>query len=205
MEDVLDVYQRPYDLRRPVVCIDETNKQLIKEERLPCKPGSPEKVDYVYIRNGVANVFMISEPLAGKRDTVVTKTRTAVDFANILKYTADKLYAEAEKIVLVTDNLNTHSPASLYKAFSPEEARRLAERYEWHYTPVHGSWLDMAEIEIGIMSRQALSKPLPDLESFREQVRNWTIKRNAKQSKINWQFTTQDARIKLSRLYPTIL
>lgn len=191
--------------RRPVVCIDETNKQLIKEERLPCKPGSPEKVDSVYIRNGVANVFMISEPLAGKRDTVVTKTRTAVDFANILKYTADELYAEAEKIVLVTDNLNTHSPASLYKAFSPEEARRLAERYEWHYTPVHGSWLDMAEIEIGIMSRQALSKPLPDLESFREQVRNWTIKRNAKQSKINWQFTTQDARIKLSRLYPTIL
>lgn len=205
MEDVLDVYQRPYDLRRPVVCIDETNKQLIKEERLPCKPGSPEKVDSVYIRNGVANVFMISEPLAGKRDTVVTKTRTAVDFANILKYTADELYAEAEKIVLVTDNLNTHSPASLYKAFSPEEARRLAERYEWHYTPVHGSWLDMAEIEIGIMSRQALSKPLPDLESFREQIRNWTIKRNAKQSKINWQFTTQDARIKLSRLYPTIL
>ena len=205
MEDVLDVYQRPYDLRRPVVCIDETNKQLIKEERLPCKPGSPEKVDSVYIRNGVANVFMISEPLAGKRDTVVTKTRTAVDFANILKYTADELYAEAEKIVLVTDNLNTHSPASLYKAFSPEEARRLAERYEWHYTPVHGSWLDMAEIEIGIMSRQALSKPLPDLESFREQVRNWTIKRNAKQSKINWQFTTQDARIKLSRLYPTLL
>ena len=205
MEDVLDVYQRPYDLRRPVVCIDETNKQLIKEERLPCKPGSPEKVDSVYIRNGVANVFMISEPLAGKRDTVVTKTRTAVDFANILKYTADELYAEAEKIVLVTDNLNTHSPASLYKAFSPEEARRLAERYEWHYTPVHGSWLDMAEIEIGIMSRQVLSKPLPDLESFREQVRNWTIKRNAKQSKINWQFTTQDARIKLSRLYPTIL
>ena len=205
MEDVLDVYQRPYDLRRPVVCIDETNKQLIKEERLPCKPGSPEKVDYVYIRNGVANVFMISEPLAGKRDTVVTKTRTAVDFANILKYTADELYAEAEKIVLVTDNLNTHSPASLYKAFSPEEARRLAERYEGHYPPVHGSWLDMAEIEIGIMSRQALSKPLPDLESFREQVRNWTIKRNAKQSKINWQFTTQDARIKLSRLYPTIL
>ena len=205
MEDVLDVYQRPYDPRRPVVCIDETNKQLIKEERLPCKPGSPEKVDSVYIRNGVANVFMISEPLAGKRDTVVTKTRTAVDFANILKYTADELYAEAEKIVLVTDNLNTHPPASLYKAFSPEEARRLAERYEWHYTPMHGSWLDMAEIEIGIMSRQALSKPLPDLESFREQIRNWTIKRNAKQAKINWQFTTKDARIKLSKLYPTIL
>lgn len=162
-------------------------------------------MDSVYIWNGVANVFMISEPLAGKRDTVVTKTRTAVDFANILKYTADELYAEVEKIVLVTDNLNTHSPASLYKAFSPEEARRLAERYEWDYTPVHGSWLDMAEIEIGIMSRQALFKPLPDLESFKEQIRNWTIKRNTKQAKINWQFTTQDARIKLSRLYPAIL
>ena len=159
----------------------------------------------LYMSGMGENVFMISEPLVGKRDIVVTKTWTAVDFANILKYTADELYAEAEKIVLVTDNLNTHSPASLYKAFSPEETRRLAERYEWHYTPVHGSWLDMAEIEIGIMSRQALSKPLPDLESFREQVRNWTIKRNAKQSKINWQFTTQDARIKLSRLYPTIL
>lgn len=128
MEDVLDVYQRPYDPRRPIVCIDETSKQLIKEERLPCKPGSPEKVDSVYIWNGVANVFMISEPLAGKRDTVVTKTRTAVDFANIFKYTADELYAEAEKIARVIDNLNTHSPASLYKAFSSEETRRLAKR-----------------------------------------------------------------------------
>lgn len=144
MEDVLEVYQRPYDPSRPVVCIDETNKQLIKEERLPCKPGSPEKVDPVYVRNGVANVFMIAEPLAGKRETVVTRTRTAVDFADILRYTADELYDGAEKIVLVTDNLNTHSPASLYKAFPPEEARRLAERFEWHYTPVHGSWLDMA-------------------------------------------------------------
>lgn len=205
MEDILEVYQRPYDPLCPVVCIDETNKQLIKEERIPCVPSEPEKVDSVYIRNGVADVFMISEPLAGRRETVVTETRNAVDFAQILKYTSDVLYPRAEKIVLVTDNLNIHAVASLYKAFRPEEARRLAERFEWHYTPKHGSWLDMAEIEIGIMSRQALAKPLPDLESFREQVRIWTIKRNAECKKINWQFTTADARIKLARLYPTVL
>ena len=205
MEDILEVYQRPYDPLCPVVCIDETNKQLIKEERIPCVPGEPEKVDSVYIRNGVADVFMISEPLAGRRETVVTETRNAVDFAQILKYTSDVLYPRAEKIVLVTDNLNIHAVASLYKAFRPEEARRLAERFEWHYTPKHGSWLDMAEIEIGIMNRQALAKPLPDLESFKEQVRIWTIKRNGECKKINWQFTTADARIKLAGLYPTVL
>ena len=205
MEDILEVYQRPYDPLCPVVCIDETNKQLIKEERIPCVPSEPEKVDSVYIRNGVADVFMISEPLAGRRETVVTETRNAVDFAQILKYTSDVLYPRAEKIVLVTDNLNIHAVASLYKAFRPEEARRLAERFEWHYTPKHGSWLDMAEIEIGIMNRQALAKPLPDLESFKEQVRIWTIKRNGECKKINWQFTTADARIKLAGLYPTVL
>lgn len=205
MEDILEVYQRPYDPLRPVVCIDETNKQLIKEERVPCIPGGPEKVDSVYIRNGVADVFMIAEPLAGRRETVVTETRNAIDFAQILKYTSDVLYPRAEKIVLVTDNLNIHAVASLYKAFRPEEARRLAERFEWHYTPKHGSWLDMAEIEIGIMSRQALARPLPDLESFKEQIRVWTIKRNAECKKIDWQFTTADARIKLARLYPTVL
>lgn len=205
MEDVLEVYRRPYDPLRPVVCIDETNKQLIKEERVPCEPGKPEKVDSVYVRNGVADVFMISEPLAGRRETVVTETRNAVDFAQILKYTSDVLYPRTEKIVLVTDNLNIHEKASLYKAFKPEEARRLAERFEWHYTPKHGSWLDMAEIEIGVMSRQALAKPLPDMESFKEQVRIWTIKRNAEVKKINWQFTTADARIKLAKLYPTAL
>ena len=207
MEDILEVYQRSYDPLRPVVCIDETSKQLIKEERIPCEPGNPEKVDSVYVRNGVANVFMIAEPLAGRRETVVTETRNAVDFAQILKYkyTSDILYPRAEKIVLVTDNLNIHAEASLYKAFKPEEARRLAERFEWHYTPKHGSWLDMAEIEIGIMSRQALAKPLPDMESFKEQVRIWTIKRNAECKKINWQFKTTDARIKLAKLYPTVL
>ena len=148
---------------------------------------------------------MISEPLAGRRETVVTETRNAVDFARILEYVSDILYPRAEKIILVTDNLNTHTTASLYKAFPPEEARRLAERFEWRLTPKHGSWLDMAEIEIGVMSRQALAKPLPDLESFKEQVRIWTSKRNAECGKINWQFTTADARIKLAKLYPEIL
>ncbi len=168
MEDVLEVYQRPYSPLNPVVCIDETNKQLIKEHRIACEPGQPEKVDSEYVRNGVADVFMICEPLAGKRETVVTKTRTALDFVKILQYTSDALHPRAEKMVLVTDNLNTHSPASLYKAFPPEEARRLAERFEWHSTPKHGSRLDMAEIEIGVMSRQALAKPLPDLDSFKK-------------------------------------
>lgn len=205
MEDVLDVYQRSYDPLNPVVCIDETSKQLIEETRIPCEPGRPERVDYEYVRNGVANVFMICEPLAGRRDTIVTQTRKAIDFAHVLKYTSDTMYAHAEKIVLVTDNLNTHLPASLYKAFEPEEAHRLANRFEWHYTPTHGSWLDMAEIEIGIMTRQALSKPLPDLDAFRNHVAAWTAKRNLQGVKVNWQFTTSDARIKLKKLYPSIL
>ena len=205
MEDVLDVYERPYDPLNPVVCIDETNKQLIKETRIPCAPGQPEKVDYEYERNGIADVFMIFEPLAGKRDTIVTKTRTGIDFAHALQYTSDVMYPLAEKIVLVTDNLNTHTTASLYKAFVPEEAHRLANRFEWHYTPKHASWLDMAEIEIGIMCRQALAKPLPDFESFENQVRAWTLRRNIQCGKVNWQFTTADARIKLKRLYPVSL
>ena len=202
MEDVLDVYQRAYDPLVPVVCIDETSRQLIKETCIPCVPGQAEKADYEYLSNGVADVFMISELLAGRRETVVTETRTAVDFAQVLKYTSDVLYPRAEKITLVTDNLNTHSTSSLYKAFPPEEAHRLAKRFEWHYTPKHGSWLDMAEIEIGIMGCQALKKPIPDLESFKNQVRAWTVKRNCECKKINWQFKTQDARIKLSKLYP---
>lgn len=205
MEDVLSVYERPYDPLTPVVCIDETNKQLIKETRIPCEPGHPERVDSVYERNGVLDVFMIFEPLAGKRETVVTETRTASDFAGVLKYTSDILYPSTEKIVLVTDNLNTHSPAALYKTFTPEEARRLTERFEWHYTPKHGSWLDMAEIEIGVMNRQALGKPLPDKDSFIRQVHAWTINRNTLAAKVNWHFTTKDARIKLAKLYPSIV
>ena len=199
MEDILELYQRLYDPIVPVICIDETNKQLIQQTRIPCESGRPEKVDYEYIRNGIC------EPLAGRRQTVVTESRTAIDFAEILRYVSDQLYSGAEKIVLVTDNLNIHAPASLYKAFPPQEARRLAQRFEWHYTPKHGSWLDMAEIEIGIMSRQALSKPLPDLDSFKQQIRAWTSKRNSQSVKVNWQFTTHDARIKLARLYPTIV
>ena len=202
---MLDVYQRPYDPLLPVVCIDETNKQMIKETRIPCVPGQPEKVDCVYERNGVADVFMIFEPLAGKRQTIVSETRTSVDYAEVLKYTSDVMYPYAEKIILVNDNLNTHTPASLYKAFPPEDAHRLANRFEWHYTPKHASWLDMAELEIGIMSRQALAKPLPDMDSFKNQIKAWTLRRNMECSKVNWQFTASDARIKLKRLYPTIL
>ena len=205
MEDVLDVYQRPYDRLNPVVCIDETNKQLVIETRIPAEPGQPEKVDYEYERNGVANVFMISEPLAGRRETLINETRNAIDFANVLKYTSDVMHPHAEKITLLTDNLNIHEIASLYKAFPPEEAHRLANRFEWHYTPKHGSWLNMAEIEMGVMCRQALSKPLPDMESFKAQVKTWASLRNLECSKINWQFTTADARIKLKRLYPAIL
>ena len=205
MEDVLEVYQRPFDALRPVVCIDEMNRQLVEETRIPCKAGQPEKADSEYVRKGVLDVFMIAEPLAGKRDTVITEKRTSIDFANILKHTSDVLYPQAEKIVLVTDNLNTHTTASLYKAFAPAEARRLAERFEWHYTPKHGSWLDMAEIELSILSRQALVKPKPDAETFSQAVRSWTARRNAECRKIHWQFTTADARIKLAKLYPSIV
>jgi len=205
MEDVLDVYARPYDPLLPVVCIDETNKQMIVETRIPAEPGQPERVDYEYERNGVANVFMISEPLAGKRETIVNETRTAVDFAQVLKHTSDVMYPHAEKIVLVTDNLNTHCISSLYKAFAPEEAHRLANRFEWHFTPKHASWLNMAEIEIGVMCRQSLKKPMADMDAFKAQVHEWTFRRNTECGTINWQFTTADARVKLKRLYPRIL
>jgi hypothetical protein len=193
MEDVLEIYQRPYDPLNPVICLDETNKQLIEEIRIPCSPGNPEKVDSEYIRHGVADVFVASEPLAGLRYTTVTTTRTAVDFACVLKDLCDNKYANAEKITLITDNLNIHNISSLYKAFEPSEARRLASRLDWHYTPAHRSWLDMAEIEIGVMCRQALAKPFPDLESLRNAVSAWTKQRNLERHTINWQFTTSDA------------
>jgi len=204
MEDILDVYQRPYDPLMPVVCLDETNKQLIKETRISEENGKGELVDYEYERNGVADVFMIFEPLAGKRETIVTGTRTSVDFAHVLKFISDEMYPQAEKIVLVEDNLNIHCAGSLYKAFPPEEARRLANRFEWHFTPKHASWLNMAEIEIGVMCRQALVKPFPDIESFRQQVKAWNFHRNIDCTTVNWRFTTKDARIKLKRLYPVL-
>ena len=184
---------------------NETNKQLIQKTRIPCKPGQPEKVDSEYERNGVADVFMIVEPLAGKRETIVTETRNSIDFANTLKYTADILYPHTEKIVLITDNLNTHTPASLYKAFPPEEAHRIAKRFEWHYTPLHGSWLNVAEIEFSVMCHQALSKPIADIDSFKKQVKAWTLQRNIECSKVSWQFTAKNARIKLKHLYPSVL
>ena len=199
------MYQRPYDPLLPVVCIDETNKQMVRETRIPCKPGQPEIVDYEYERNGVANVFMISEPLAGRRETIINETRTGIDFAHVLKFTSDVMYPHAEKIVAVTDNLNIHTTASLYKAFPPEEAHRLANRFEWHFTPKHGSWLNMAEIEIGVLCRQALAKPSPDMVSFKNQVKAWNLRRNTACTKVNWQFTSTDARIKLKRLYPILL
>ncbi|GHV30167.1 hypothetical protein AGMMS4952_16790 [Spirochaetia bacterium] len=203
---MLDVYQRPYDEKRPVVCLDETCRQLIGETRLPqpARPGQPARIDYEYVRNGVADVFMCFEPLAALRFVKVTKTRTKTDFAQCLKDLSDTVYPHADTIVLVMDNLNTHSLASLYTAFSPEEARRLAMRFEIHHTPKHASWLDMAEIEIGVMSRQCLARRIPTFEEMTSQVQAWAADRNAHKGTVNWHFSTQDARIKLRRLYPKI-
>ena len=202
----MDVYQRPYNPLYPVVCLDETSRQLIEETRVPIavKPGEPKKVDYEYRRNGVVDLFMIFEPLAGQRHVMITDSRKRTDFANCIEMIEDEYYPNCEKIVLVMDNLNTHSIASLYTAFPPEKARRLAEKLEIHYTPKHASWLDMAEIEIGIMSRQCLSDYLANKDKIEAEVLAWCKKRNSNNSKVDWQFTTSDARIKLKRLYPII-
>ena len=206
MEDVLEVYKRPYDPQRPVVCLDETSKQLIGEVRTPVPPapGQIAHYDCEYVRNGVANLFMISEPLAGQRDVEVTDRRTKKDYAQCLRKLSEERYPEAEIIVLVQDNLNTHSPASLYEAFEPAEAQRLAKRFEFHYTPKHGSWLDMAEIELGILGRQCLSRRIADIDTLRQETKAWEKNRNEAEAKVNWQFTTADARIKLGRLYPSM-
>jgi len=207
MEDVLDVYQRPYDPKRPQVCLDEASKQLLADVRepLPMKPGQVERFDNEYVRGGTANLFMLFEPLAGKRHIEVTARRTGVDFAHVLKDLVDVHYPEAEVIVLVMDNLNTHTPASLYEAFAPVEAKRLADKFEIHYTPRHGSWLNMAEIELSVLSRQCLSERMSDKTRLVEQIAAWEFQRNARSMRVNWRFTTADARIKLKRLYPTIL
>jgi len=204
MEDVLEVYRRPYDPLRPVVCLDETNRQLIGDvvSPIPMQAGQPQRYDYEYVRNGVADIFMMFEPLAARRYTAVTDTRTKIDFAHCLRDLSDKYYPHAEKIIMVMDNLNTHSLASLYEAFAPDEARRMAERFEIHYTPKHGSWLNMAEIEIGIMSRQCLSRRIPTKAEMAYQVKAWTSTRNSSNLSVDWRFTTDDARIKLKRLYP---
>ena len=204
MEDVLEVYTRPHDPKRPVVCLDETSKQMIIETRapIPAKPGRKERHDYEYERGGVANLFMLFAPLEGWREVKVTERHTAIDYARLLKEVSDVHFSDAEKIVLVQDNLNTHKPASLYEAFPAEEARRLVERFEWHYTPKHGSWLDMAESELGVLGSQCLDRRIPDKQTLTSEVAAWTARRNKHQAKADWQFTTADARVKLKRLYP---
>jgi DDE superfamily endonuclease len=206
MEDVLAVYQRPRDAGFPLVCLDETSKQLIGETRdpMPMKKGRARRVDYEYERNGVANLFMLFAPLEGWRHVEVTDRHAAIDYAQILKDLSDIHFANANKIILVQDNLSTHKPASLYEAFPPEEARRLVERFEWHYTPKHGSWLDMAESELAVLSSQCLDRRIPDKPKLIEEVAAWQAARNKYNAAADWQFTTHDARIKLKHLYPTI-
>jgi transposase len=205
MEDVLEVYHRPHDARRPLVCFDEQSKQLIREIRqpVPAAPGRPQRIDYEYERNGTANLFMVFEPLAGRRRVKVTDRRTAIDFAEVIRETVDS-YPAADKIVLVMDNLNTHKMASLYEAFPPEEARRLIDRLEIHYTPKHGSWLNMAETELSVLTKQCLNRRLADQPTLVRETAAWEMYRNTARCRIDWQFTTADARIKLKRLYPSI-
>jgi hypothetical protein len=206
MEDVLEVYQRPPDPAFPLVCLDETSKQLIAETRvpIPAKPGRPARRDYEYERNGTANLFMMFAPLEGWRRVKITDRHAAVDYAQILKELSDTHFPEADKIVLVQDNLSTHKPASLYEAFPAPEARRLVERFEWHYTPKHGSWLDMAESELGVLSSQCLDRRIPDKQTLIDEVAAWQDGRNKNHTKADWQFTTADARVKLKRLYPAL-
>jgi hypothetical protein len=206
MEDTLAVYQRPYDVQRPLVCFDEGTKQLVQDVRtpLPAEAGRPERIDYEYERHGTGNLFLMFEPLAGRREVLVTERRTAVDDAEAIQHLLDVSYPSAEKIVLMQDNLNTHKLASLYEAFPPEEARRLIDKLEVHYTPKHGSWLNMAEIELGVLRGQCLDRRIPDFPTLTSEVTAWQSARNAAQVKVNWQFTTADARVKLNRLYPIL-
>lgn len=205
MENVLDVYKRAYNPDYPVVNMDESSKQVTKETRtpLPSRPGSVEKYDTEYERNGTCAIFLFTEALAGKRHVNIRERRTAVDWAEEIKELVDVRYPDARKILLVMDNLNTHAGSSLYKAFPPEEAQRILKKLEFHYTPKHGSWLNIAEIELSVLSRQCLNCRIPDQETFIREVKKWEENRNNSANKINWQFTTEDARIKLKRLYPT--
>ena len=206
MEDILDLYQQPRDPRRPLVCMDEQPKQLIKETRTPRRPtpGHPARVDYEYERAGTANVFLFVAPLEGHRHVDVTKRRTAVDWAHQIRRLVDIDYPDAAVIRLVMDNLNTHTVASLYAAFPPDEARRIARKLDIHYTPKHGSWLDMAEIELGILGRQCLPQRIDNIEDLRREANAWEVARDAAGVKADWQFTTENARIKLRKLYPSI-
>ena len=206
MEDVLDLYEEPYDEKRPKVNFDETSKQLIEEVRqcLPPVPGRLERFDYEYKRNGTRNLFMICEPQAGWRHIDVTARRTKLDFAHQMKWLVDERYPEAEVIRIVMDNLNTHKWASLYEAFKPEEARRILRKLEFHYTPKHASWLNMAEIELSVLMRQCLDRRIPDEETLRQEVKAYEDRRNEAQATIDWQFPCKNARVKLHRLYPSI-
>ena len=206
MEDVLEVYTRPYNARFPLICLDETSKQFLADARppQPVAPGRPAREDYEYVRGGVANLFLCCEPLRGWRAVAVTERRTALDWAHVIRDLIDRHYPEAERIVLVQDNLSTHTPASLYEAFEPEEAKRLADKLELHYTPKHGSWLNIAEIELSILGRQCLARRIADRETLEREVAAWQDERNAAGGRVDWRFTTEDARIKLKRLYPSI-
>ena len=203
MEDVLDVYKRPHDPARPLVCLDETSKQLVAETRqpLPMQQGLPARHDYEYKRNGTANIFMLFAPLEGWRHVEVTARRTAIDYAGVLR---DLHFPKAARIVLVQDNLNTHTPASLYEAFAPAEARRIIERFEWHYTPKHGSWLNLAESELSVLSRQCLNRRIADATALEKEITAWRTSRNTHNAKASWHFTTTDARVKLKNLYPLL-
>jgi hypothetical protein len=206
MEDVLTVYPRPLDPLHPVICMDETSKQLVGETRvaLPAAPGQPRREDYEYERHGVANLFLFCEPLTGWREIQVTERRTRTDWAGAMRDLSDRRYPTAERITVVLDNLNTHGPASFYETFAPDEARRLAERFDFHYTPKHGSWLNMAEIELSVLSRQCLNRRIGEADVLRQEIGAWQQKRNAASRMIDWQFTADEARIKLKRLYPVI-
>jgi len=206
MEDVLDVYARPYDPNRPVICVDEGGKELRSTPRgeLPMKVSKPTRQDYEYERHGKSNLFMAVEPLTGRRSVRVTERHTSLDFAEELRLLVDMEYPQVEQIILVTDNLNIHSPACLYEAFPPSEARRIAHRIEWHYTPEHGSWLNIAEIELSVLQRQCLSRRIENADVLAREVSAWQEARNATQAKVNWQFTAADARVKLRRLYPQL-
>ena len=205
-EDGLDVYCLGYDPRWPQVCLDEQSRQLIKETRTPlvAAPGKPQREDYEYERNGTANLFMFVEPLTGWRQVTVTERRTAVEWAHQIRDLVDVHYPQAERIRLVMDNLNTHKVASLYEAFAPAEAHRIAQRLEIHHTPKHGSWLNMAEIELSALTQQCLDRRIPDIDTLRRETTVWANERNARQKGVDWRFTTPDARIKLKRLYPQI-
>jgi hypothetical protein len=206
MEDVLDIYKTPYNEKRPVVCMDESSKQLTKETQspIPPKPGATTRYDTEYERNGTSNIFIACEPLTGKRQVKITDRRTKVDWADFIRELTDKHYPDAEKIVLVMDNLNTHAGSSLYEAYPPKEAKRILDKLEIHYTPKHGSWLNIAEIELSHLSRQCLDRRIPEKEILISEVNAWCKMRNEEKAVVNWQFTTEDARIKLKWLYPVL-